>query len=323
MKIAATPPADRLTRATPWFMVTLLVLCLTPSTVHADPVPLRQVDWNAVITGDPRLQSATGCVPRLEGVSQLGPCVSVEPGAVAGPYDLNGAPLPGGGFAGYARTALGDVLYADLDRDGSEEAVVATESTGTGGSFGFLVYRAAEPGPRLIAAVPGYKLYATLENGILVAYQPYYFGFEANCCATAGTRTVYALEGARLIQGAPVFYVDPDYQQPVTFAQATVIGFYRALGLGQYEEAYALLSPRFQAQNPFPAWRAGYAGTGAIAVTVWQGEQPEEVVVFLDVQEAQRDGRIITRYFAGSWFLVASADGTRLLLDRAVLRETS
>ena len=91
---------------------------------HPAGTPLRQVDWRFVLTNDPSIT--------------LDPD-AYQPPVDMGPYiNVSGPNQTGDTLAGYADVE--DVLYADLDGDGTEEAVIPVESGGPGGSFGFMLY---------------------------------------------------------------------------------------------------------------------------------------------------------------------------------------
>ena len=116
--------------------------------VSAAGVPLRQVDWVTVLTNDP--------------------AVTVDPTA----YSLR-APTsrssrsrrhgaPEGTLSGYA--LVEDVLYGDLDGDGAEEAIVLVDSGGTAGLLGFLLYREADPAPKMVLAWTGYKMGVAIDG---------------------------------------------------------------------------------------------------------------------------------------------------------------
>lgn len=265
--------------------------------VSAAAVPLRLVDWLAVLENDPAITIDRDAY--------------VLPGAHK-PYVTAPAPwMPDGTISGYA--LLDGVLYGNLDASGAEEAIVPLHSGGTAGSTGFLLYREGDPAPRLALVRTGYKLGISIEGTRLVIHEPYYVGFEPNCCPSALTRMVHALDGDQLVMLSSE--IEPnDVQEP------TVWAFYRAISEGRYEEAYEFYSPAFQAANPFTQWKAGYANTRSIEVDTAAGRTPAEVLVELTATDSRPGGGTITRKFKGSWTLIWSAEKKRWLLDRASIQ---
>jgi hypothetical protein len=263
----------------------------------AAAVPLRQVDWLAVLENDP--------------------AVTVDPDAFklpggSWPFVTVAAPrTPDGTLGGYA--LIDDVGYGDLDGDGAEEAIVMIDSGGTGGMLGFLLYHEAEPRPKLVLVRAGYKMSVVIDGGRVVIHEPNYVGFEANCCPSSLTRTLNALEGDRLVTLATE--VEPnDVQEP------TVWSFYRALSDRRYEDAYAFLSPEQQARNPFAQWRAGYANTESIEVETRPGRTPSEVLIELTGTDRRPGGGTVRWRYTGSWTLIWSDEQRRWLLDKATIQ---
>lgn len=264
------------------------------SPASAAGTPLRQVDWNVVLANDPAVTiDPTAFQPGV----RIGPYVQVtQPGSRTMTVE------------GYA--TLDDVLYADLDGDGAEEAVIPLSSGGTGGLIGYLLFREATPAPKLTIAQDGYKLGFEVDRNRLVISQPNYVGFEPNCCPSSTTRTVNKLEGDQLVVIASETFPN-DVQEP------TVWAFYQALSEKRYADAYDFLSPSFQASNPFDRWKAGYATTQSIEVETAQGVTPNEVAIVLTAVDARQGGGTVTRKFKGAWTLEWSADKKRWLLDKA------
>jgi hypothetical protein len=262
--------------------------------VSAAGVPLRQVDWADVLANDPN--------------------VIVDPDAFrppgdTGPYvKVESTQMRGDDVAGYA--SIHDVLYADLDGDGAEEAVIPIYSGGTAGTIGYLVYREGSPAPNLVIAQGGYKMGFEIEGNRLVIYEASYVGFEPNCCPSAVNRTVNALEGDHMI-------VVASEVQPNDVQEPTVIGFYHALSDKRFEDAYDFFSPAQKAANPFDRWKAGYATTQSIDVETETGATPNEVLITLTAVDARQGGGTVIRKFRGAWNLIWSADQKRWLLDSA------
>jgi hypothetical protein len=276
------------------------VLAAGPWTLaNAAGAPLRQVDWRAVLANDPTITIDPDAYPLPRDV---GPYIRV-----AAPGSQQGDVLEG-------YVSIDDIQYADLDGDGSEEAVLDVESGGTGGSFGFMLYREGTPAPKRVLIYSGYKLGTQIEDGHLIIYEPNYIGFEANCCPSSITRTVNSLNGDRLV--ALMTEIQPnDVQEP------TVWAFYRALSEKRYEDAYDFFSPAYKANNPFDRWRAGYASTQSIEVDTNAGATPSEVLIDLKSTDRQPGGGTVTRRFKGSWTVIWSADQKRWLLDKARIEQ--
>jgi hypothetical protein len=294
----------------------------------AERVPLRQVDWEAVIRSEPRITMPPDCPPFFV---DFGPCVEIatDDVSVAGASGLG--PV-GDTITGYADLLPEDIQYGDLDADGEEEALIRVESGGTAGTIGFLIFRAGDPAPELAVAPAGYKVWPRMVGGLLLVTEPYYFGFEGNCCPTGALQVAYALRGNRLIELAidgvsPQWLLSGEDERSVTFAELTVHAFYRALSLGRYEDAYALLSPAFQAREPFERWRAGFASTVSITVETQAGGEGVgpadgryvyEVLVWITAVDQAPYGERTTSCFNGRWFLVKGPEGgVGLLLDTA------
>jgi hypothetical protein len=261
---------------------------------NAAGLPLRQMDWPAVLASDPAVT--------------IDPDAFRPPGET-GPYvHVTTSRSQADVVEGYASTS--DVLYADLDGDGAEEAVIPIYSGGTAGNVGFLLYREDSPAPKLVLAQDGYKLGFEVERDSLVISEASYIGFEPNCCPSAITRTTNRLDGDRLV-AVTTEIVPNDVQE------STVWAFYRALSERQYDDAYAFYSPAFKANQPFDRWKAGYATTQSIEVETSPGPTQNEVQIELTSVDARPGGGTVTRKFRGTWTLIWSAEQRRWLLDKA------
>lgn len=314
------------------FAVLAAVLLMAVASGHSTANQLQSIDWNAVVLSDPRVMQLSDC-PHL--IDTLGPCIEVAvdrstPEADATPDD------PSAMIVGYAATAPEDVVYGDLDADGTDEAVIRIESGGTAGTIGFLLFRDGRTHPRLVTARSGYKLYPRIEQGRLLVTQPYYFGFEGNCCPSAAVTEMYTLDGDDLVllsipgQSPRWSVVGPDGEYSATFAEVVVAGFYRALDHGAFEDAYGFLSPMFQTEHPFQEWRDGFATTRRIEATTLgsretfaeDGVPAYEVIVSLAVVDELPSGERLGRRFAGVWLVVeGSWPGLSLRLDAARIGE--
>jgi hypothetical protein len=260
---------------------------VAPSATARRAPSLRLVDWGAVLRADSDLDVSD--VPASSGETALH--VRVRGQDISGTPDIQG------------------ILFADLDSDGAEEAVIALDSGGTAGVIGFLVYDETPTGPKLVAARSGYKLGLTVAAGELSVSTPLAGGWEPNCCPSALETTSYRLEQGQLV--AVRRHIDP-----VPEARArTVARFYELLEGKQYEDAYRFLSPAFQAASPFPTWLAGFATTERIRVTARENADGT-VDVDLAVTERQGDREALRR-FTGRWTLIFSPERKQWLLDRA------
>ena len=281
--------------------VVLIGLLLRPVTTHAQQTPLQAVDWLAVLAAEPGTQVEPDCPPLP--VGNL-PCVRL--------------PIADDTYIGYP--LVDNVLYGDLDGDGRDEAVIQLFSGGTAGVIGFMVFRQADPRPRLVTGQAGYKLGMRIDGGQLIVDQPYYFDGDPNCCPSALNRTPYRLVGNTLVGGAEswVLPADDPIGQPLTPAEVVVHGFYNALTRHNMRDAYAFLSPRFQGANPFDAWAGGYTNTESVEVETRAGASPNEVAVTIRAVDRYYPDTRETRRFVGTWRLAPDpAASLGLLLDQA------
>lgn len=266
--------------ATPTGTVTYALTVTIPPLTAACPasnIAIRSTDWNSVITSDPALTHEV-----IDGK----PYVTV----IGATSEVSGHPL----------TSM--VVYGDFDDDCVEEAALPLESGGTAGAIGYLVYRASTP-PHLIAWGNGYKLALSVSANRLVVTTALYAGWEPNCCPSGFTHVTYRLVGDvltlvnRTTEGIPGMQV------------ATVEQFYIDLNSRDFANAYTLLSPAFQAANPFATWQAGYANTVSFAVTVSADPAvANRVAVTIHAVESTASGTV-NRTYVGSWDLIWSDAG--------------
>ena len=316
--VAGVVPASSLPRA--YLRLAALVagamlLVLAVADARAQAVPLRSVDWQAVLTADPQVSVDPDCFRPI--FAPDGFCITVAGTITASGNALTGTET----VTGFPLLEPDEIVYGDLDGDDAEEAVIRLFSGGTADTVGLLVYRAGTPQPRLIAVFVGYKLNAWITEGVLTVSEPLYFGFEGNCCPTALTLTRFPLAGDQSAPGGQTLLLAGERMRPVSLAEATVVAFYDALSVGRFDAAYGFLSPTFQATNPFETWRAGYATTVAIAADVSPGPAEHQVAVTLTATDELPSGERITRRFAGIWELIWLPDARQWLLDRAQIAE--
>lgn len=199
---------------------------------------------------------------------------------------------------------LNEIVYGDFDGDCLEEAGIPLFSGGTAGNVGFLVYDILEEdettgtAPTLVAWGEGYKLLLLADSGLLIVSNALYSGWEPNCCPSG-----VSYEGYRLRDGQLVL-VSSDSEGFAEMRTETVTHFYTLLQNKSYTDAYDLLSPEFQAANPFDAWQAGYANTESFAATVTADTDiANRVTVALAVNERLSNGATRVRHYNGYWDL--------------------
>lgn len=276
---------------------------------QAAGTPLRQVDWPSVFANDSSgyVQVVPDCPAPPVGEATLQPCIHAATTSALTPVVSGVQSGDVGDFFGYAQ--LDQISYGDIDGDGLEEAVIPTQSYGSGGSFGFLVYHQASPAPQLMAAVAGYKLLPQIVNGTLLVTEPFYFGFEANCCPTGITHTPYAVvDGGLQPQASSYQILSPDgTRQDATPAMLVVAGYYRAISDQQYQAAYDLLGPDMQAAQSYADFAAGFASTQSISVVISPGADGSQVNLSIATVDSTPDGGVIARSYQGTWIVAQAA----------------
>lgn len=257
---------------------------------------LRTIDWREHLLQDPDLQQE----PAPAGFpAELGDLYLVYT-----PAEIAGFP------------ALDGILFGDLDDDGHDEAIIPITSGGTAGLVGLLIYQATPDGPRLVTAKAGFDLSPRMTENGLAVHEPVRADWQPRCCPSAWSETLYRLAGDRL--EAMSEQIEPAQGTE----QLTVERFYMLLGERRYEEAYALLSPAFQAAHPYDTWVSGFAETEEITAYVAQSE-PGTVTVNLATTERDGDGGTRERFFSGTWSVIFSSEQRTWLLDEAAIREVS
>lgn len=207
---------------------------------------------------------------------------------------------------------LEEIVYGDFDGDCTEEAAVPLFSGGTAGNVGFLVYDLPEAStlPTLTTWGEGYKLLLAADSGLLIVSNALYNSWEPNCCPSG-----ISYEGYRLRDGELIL-VSIASEGLSEMRPETVSHFYRLLQERKFTDAYALLSPTFQAANPFATWEAGYANTENIGATV----SPDPAVtnrisVTLEVNERLTSGVTRVRHYSGYWDLSWDSEAPGWILE--------
>ncbi len=258
----------------------LTAACSTPSST------IRSTDWNSVISSDPALTHES--IGGEAYVTVIGSTTAV-----------GGLPL----------TSM--VVYGDFDNNCVEEAALPLDSGGTAGATGYLVYRAASPVPQLIAWGDGYKLALSVSTNRLIVTNALYAGWEPNCCPSGFSHDTYRLVGDSLTLVSHTTEGIPGMQS------ATVEQFYSDLSSHDFASAYALLSPTFQAANPFATWQAGYNNTVSFDVTVTADPTvAQRVQVTINAIESSAGGGTVNHTYIGYWDLIWSDGGWQL--DRGI-----
>ncbi len=195
---------------------------------------------------------------------------------------------------------LEEIVYGDFDGDCTEEAGIPLFSGGTAGNVGFLVYDLPDESalPTLTAWGEGYKLLLAADSGLLIVSNALYNGWEPNCCPSG-----ISYEGYRLRDG-DLILVSVASEGVSEMRSETVSHFYTLLQERNFVDAYTLLSPTFQAANPFATWEAGYANTESIGATVTPDPSvANRMAVTLEVNERLSSGVTRIRHYSGYWDL--------------------
>ena len=261
--------------------VTIPVLCTSVTQ------EIQTIDWDAFLRADPALEHET-----VQGDHYVTVLASTSEQSL---FDVEGIPQ------------IDQIAYGDFDGDCVEEAGVPLFSGGTAGNLAYLVYDleedADETTPVLIAWGTGYKLLLAADAGTLVVSNALYNGWEPNCCPSGRSYDRYRLveEELTLVAAASEGFTEA--------RAATILQFYNLLTDKQYSDAYALLSPTFQAVNPFESWEGGYANTGRILAAITPDPSVEDrLSVELEVSETLSSGTTRLRYFRGYWDVVWDGD---------------
>ncbi len=195
---------------------------------------------------------------------------------------------------------LDQIVYGDFDGDCTEEAGIPLFSGGTAGNVGFLLYDIVDAGamPSLVAWGEGYKLLLAADAGLLIVSNALYNGWEPNCCPSGISYDGYRLQDGELI------LVSANSEGLSEMRAETVNHFYTLLQERSFVAAYALLSPAFQAANPYVTWVVGYGNTESIVATVMADPTiTDRVTVALEVAERLSSGTTRVRHYSGYWDL--------------------
>ncbi len=208
---------------------------------------------------------------------------------------------------------LEEIVYGDFDGDCTEEAAVPLFSGGTAGNVGFLVYDLPEGStlPTLATWGEGYKLLLAADSGLLIVSNALYNGWEPNCCPSGISYEGYRLHNGKLI------LVSAASEGLNELRAETVTHFYTLLQERNFADAYAFLSPTFQAANPFATWEAGYANTESIVATATADPTvTNRIAVTLEVNERLSSGVTRVRHYSGYWDLSWDSEAPGWLLQK-------
>lgn len=139
---------------------------LVPLRQHTAKVTIRYTDWNAAFKKDPWIITGPERCPDApqSAVDAGGLCVLVVPFGSDPPTETQDPTFPI--INGYILS--GPTIFGDIDGDGQEEAIVPVQSGSRAITVGILVYRQADSGPRLVAALAAYRGSAELTEGSTV-----------------------------------------------------------------------------------------------------------------------------------------------------------
>lgn len=256
-------------------------------------VNLRTADWSTIITQE----SALNHPQPPDSQPGMGPFVEFRtPGTIPGFADLQ------------------DIIYGDISGDGREEAIIPVVSGGTAGTVGYLIYFAGDREPVFATARTGYKLGARTNNGNLVVLEPIYSGWEANCCPSGISETRYRLVGSTLDR------LSRDENGIPETIPLTVERFYQLINEKQLRDAYAFLSPEYQAANPFDRWAEGFASTAEVQAEAALVPGQNAATVTITSTERTASGQS-TRRFNGRWNVIWSSPARQWLLNQAQINE--
>lgn len=282
----AAPTTAAVTTAAP----TTKAASTTAASVAANAI--RQTDWAKVLQNDPQLKQEQPFEPFKIYIS------------VKAADTVTGAP------------DLDNIVYVDMDKDGLEEAGIPLISGGTAGNTGFLLYRYAQPAPRLVGWQEGYKQGLKAVDGKLVSTNALYSGWEPNCCPSGYSTITYSLTGDKLAVASSRSDGYVEAQPP------TVTQFYDLISAGELKDAYAFLSASYQKANPYDKWAAGFATTEKVtAEAVADKSAPNTVKVNLESTDSTNGGGHVTKKFSGTWKLAWNADRKGWLLDEPKITE--
>jgi hypothetical protein len=207
---------------------------------------------------------------------------------------------------------LDQIVYGDFDGDCTEEAGIPLFSGGTAGNVGFLLYDIVDAGsmPSLVAWGEGYKLLLAADAGLLIVSNALYNGWEPNCCPSGISYDGYRLRDGELI------LVSAESEGLSEMRAETVNHFYALLQERSFVAAYALLSPAFQAANPYVTWVVGYGNTESIVATVTADPtSTDRVTVALEVAERLSSGTTRVRHYSGYWDLTWNGEAPGWILQ--------
>ncbi|MCS7001863.1 MAG: hypothetical protein NZ518_03340 [Dehalococcoidia bacterium] len=245
---------------------------VTPS--PTPPPSFRAVRWDEVVRNDPNITRPP--VPNLANVAGL----FIETRDVTTTGLL--------GVRGFVDTT--NPLYGDFSGDGREEAVIAVGDPAVG-ITGFLIYRASDRGPQLTATITGRAMRATIANGELIVTDGLFAGWEPACCPNLLRETRYRLQETTL---RPIARVE---RPNLDTRGLAVARYYNSMNQGNWQDAWASLSPELQAAQSREQWQAEQERNLPFDVTVRNDVAQPAVAVDVITRNGQPDGR----RFTGTW----------------------
>ena len=230
---------------------------------------------------------------------------------------------------------LDGVAYVDLNHDGREDAVVTLFSGGSGHFATDLVFLQTPNGPKYSGCAGGPHFEDSIYGDTLRILTAHPLVMDPQCCNRA-------VDVQRIVGDGDTIRWLPLIVQPLNGgASQTVEQFYSALGdttqlhslISMSEitrkDAYDMLSDSYQSSHPYAQWLKGYSNTVSIAAEIDENS-PDTVVRVKITSKDNIHGNIITKHFAGVWYMKfitnnhSAYDDTAIadwVLDRPEIRE--
>jgi hypothetical protein len=211
---------------------------------------------------------------------------------------------------------LEQISYGDLGGDGKEMAVIPFESGGTAGSMNFFVFEQTKEGPHVLDHEYGYKLWTEIIHDTLLLHQPYYVGWEPNCCPQSIVTTWYRIKERKL--DSLKIYAEGIPES----ASLSVTQFYELISSQQYKDAYDMLGEKYHERHPYKKWLEGYSNTISTDADVDTLRTSDSTVhVKLIAKNYHLDADPTTSEFEGTWKLEWVSTKAGWVLAEGHLRE--